>query len=641
MMRFCSLRVVLTAGMVTWLTCASLSGAGEREGAVNFSFDQVDIHTFIKLVGPNTGRKFVISDDVTGKITVVSPRVTRAQVYPLLLSILESAGCSVVEEGRMHRVVRIPDRTSPVVPVVGEKERLPPGGMVMKVFRLEHVSAAQVKKTLDTKMGGAKSGRVAAVEETNHVIITDTAESIRRVEKLLAEIDRPGLARVTEVVPLKTAGAEELAAQLSRAVYESESRGEQLKRRLPAVPGSREPAPQGTGVVASPHSNSLILVGPPNRIAALKKIIAKMDVEPPAGRGRLNAVFLKYISAEEAAKSITALLSKTSSTEKGGKRRGRIAIEASAANNALLVDASKADYDEVRRLVEQLDQPVDQVYIEVVIAEVSNSDSFEWGVDMTIMNKTGDDIVLGGSTLADGGSSLLNMVQNGISPRGLTAGLALNASRDVSGNLVTDSPSVVNIDALRKIGKFRIRSNPSLVTQNNREANVSIVNDIPILKSKVEGTGDSREIIQNIERMDVGIKLKITPHIVSANEIRMVLNPSIEAVIDRGPAGTDFAPTIARREVTTTVTVPDGKTVVIAGLTQQDKRKVVRRVPILGWIPILGLLFRDTYEVMEKTNVLIFVTPRIIKDAASAAQLRGELEKKTKLSADEQENGSK
>ncbi|MFC1463138.1 type II secretion system protein GspD, partial [Verrucomicrobiota bacterium] len=314
-------------------------------------------------------------------------------------------------------------------------------------------------------------------------------------------------------------------------------------------------------------------------------------------------------------------------------------IEASAANNALLVDAAKGDFEEVRRLVEQLDKAVDQVFIEVIIAEVSDSDSFEWGVDMNIMDKSGEDIVIGGMTLADGGSTLLNMVQNGISPRGLTAGLARSASRDASGNLVTDALSVLSIDALKRTGKFRIRSNPSLVTQNNREANVSIVNDIPILKSKVEGTGNSREVIQNIERMEVGIKLKLTPHIVSDKEVRLSLNPSIEAVIDQGPAGTDFAPTIARREVSTTVTVPDGQTVVIAGLTQRDKRKVVRRVPILGWIPLIGLLFRDTYEVMEKTNVLIFVTPRILKDAGAAEKLKAELEEKTRLSASEKENG--
>lgn len=638
-MRFHSLRHCLVVGAVVWLMCSPSLCAQQSNGTVNFSFDQVDIHTFVKLVGERTGRKFVISGDVKGKITVVSPRVTRSQVYPLFISILESAGCSVVEEGRIHRVVRIPDRVTPVVPVVGEKERLPLGGMIMKVFRLQHVSAAQIKKVLDAKMGGGKGGRVAAVEETNHIILTDTAESTRRIAKLLQEIDRPGLARVIEVVPLEVAGAEALAGQLNRAIYESESRGEQLKRRLPPVPGSTDIAAQGTGVVASPHSNSIILVGPANKIASLKKIIAKMDVEAPPGRGRLNAIFLKYVSAEEAAKSITALLAKAAgATDKGAKKRGRIAIEASAANNALLVDAAKGDYDEVRRLVEQLDKPVDQVHIEVIIAEKSASDSFEWGVDMTAMNKSGDDIVIGGMTLADGGSSLLNMVQSGISPRGLTAGLALNASRSSTGSLVTDSPAVVNIDAMKKSGKFRIRSNPSLVTQNNREAHVSIVNDIPILKSKVEGTGDSREVIQNIERMDVGIKLKLTPHIISDKEIRMALNPSIEAVIDPGPAGTEFAPTIARREVTTTVTVPNGRTVVIAGLTQKDSREVVRRVPILGWIPLIGLLFRDTYEVEEETDVVIFVTPRIIKDAASAERLKSEMEKKTRLSAREKED---
>ncbi len=178
-------------------------------------------------------------------------------------------------------------------------------------------------------------------------------------------------------------------------------------------------------------------------------------------------------------------------------------------------------------------------------------------------------------------------------------------------------------------------SETSLQAQNNKPADLSVVNEIPVLTSKIQGgSGTSRDVIQNIDRIDVGVKLKITPHIIPGNRISMDLNPSIEAVIDNGPSDTEFTPTIARRQVNTTVSVDDGRTIVIAGLTRRDKRKVERRVPLLGSIPILGWLFRHLETVDERTDIIIFVTPSIVSDQKSANALRKHWEEKTGLKKD-------
>jgi general secretion pathway protein D len=153
------------------------------------------------------------------------------------------------------------------------------------------------------------------------------------------------------------------------------------------------------------------------------------------------------------------------------------------------------------------------------------------------------------------------------------------------------------------------------------------------LKSTIAGgSGSARDVIQNIERMDVGIKLSLTPQIVPGGEVRMTLNTGIEAVIDPGPAG-QFSPTIAKREVQTTVTVPDGQVIVIAGLTREDETRSVKRVPYLGAIPLLGRLFSRTVESKEKTNLLILVTPRIVRDERTAARVVEEWRGKTGLEA--------
>ncbi|MDA0990252.1 MAG: hypothetical protein O3A51_05820, partial [Verrucomicrobia bacterium] len=348
-----------------------------------------------------------------------------------------------------------------------------------------------------------------------------------------------------------------------------------------------------------------------------------------------------YIEAEDAAKSLKALLAQDDKAAAGKAVRRDIAIEANAANNALLVDATPGDFEVVRKLVEQLDRVPEQVHIEVLIAELSVGENIDFGVSMAAVDlpgTPGDSVLQGSSTLSDDTGALLDIVQRGIFPGGLSVGVAHGSRLDAEGNVVVGYPGLINLNAIKHDTRFDIRSNPSLMAQNNKEAFVSIVNEIPILTSTIEGgSGTSRDVIQNIERVDVGIKLKLTPHIIPGGEVQMDLNPSIEAVIDSGPEGTPFAPTIAKREVSTTVTVRDGEVIVIAGLTREDRTESVRKIPVLGSLPLVGWLFRRTVEGHEKTNLLIFVTPTIIQNSSDASAIRESMIKQTGISYDEQD----
>ncbi|MBA4389226.1 MAG: type II secretion system protein GspD [Verrucomicrobia bacterium] len=623
--------------------------AGQKpaeDGIISFNFDQVDVGTFVKLVSDITKKRFVMGEGVKGKITVVSAPVNHKDVYPLFVSILESSGFSVVQDGELHRIVAVPKRDTESTPVLGPDEPTPKQGLITKILRMTNVSAGEVRRALESKVGGGKTGSLAAIEETNHILVTDTAENVRRIEKIVAEIDKPGQSRMTEVLSLQFAVADEIASQLNIAMAESESRAEQLKNRLPAVAGTGAGYRRSGGVVAAPHSNSLILVGTPSQIEEFRKMIKLMDVDSPAGRTRLNAVFLKYISAEACAKSINSLLMKSSGFMAGpkgelsGAGKMRIAIEADPANNALLVDGSPSDFDSLKKLITQLDLPPQQVHITVIIAEVSASTNYNLGVEMAAVDmpgKVGDTAMQGSLRLGDSTSeSLMSSIQQGVFPRGLSVGLAQGIGLDAQGGVTVSHPGAINIDALKKIGKVNIRSSTSLEAQNNKEATVNIVNQIPILKSTVSaGSGTARDIIQNIERMDVGIKLKLTPHIIPGGEVQMELAPSIEAVIDPGPAGTQYTPTIAKRDVTTTVTVPDGKMIIIAGLTREDTTKMVKKIPVLGSIPLLGLLFRHTVETSEKTDMIIFVTPKIVSEISAAEKVMEDMQKSTGIRANE------
>lgn len=602
-----------------------------------FNFEQVDIRMFTQLVGQFTGQRFVVADDVDGKITVVSPRVARAEAYRLFVAVLESAGHTVVVDGDVHRVVKLPARGTGMGTVVGQGATTPEAGLITRILHLEHVTASEMRKLLEAHI--ERKEAVSALDETNHLVVTDTASTIRRIEEIVRELDQPGSARVTEVVALQHADAAKLAQQLGAAMAETQTRAEQLLQRIPATGGATAapPALRAPTIVAAEHANRLVLSGTARQIQSLKDLIAQMDVDAPTGRSHLNALFLNYIKSEDAAKSITSLLEKAAARNPDSASVRRIAVEASSGNNALLVDAAPQDFEGVRQLVAALDVPPKQVHITVMIAEVAESSGLTLGVEMTALalpegvgDRTGAGATrLGGSSTTEG---MLDKLQQGIFGSGLSIGVAQGAYVNADGNVVSGYPGFININAIKQDGRVKILSETSLGAQNNQEASVGIVDEIPILESTIQGgSGASRDVIQNIKRTDVGVKLRMVPHIVPGDQVRVELEPSIEAVTSSGDASTQFAPTIAKRTVSTTVTVPDGRTIVIAGLTRTDTVRNRRKVPLLGDIPLLGWLFRWDTEEEAKTNILIFVTPRIVSTMEDADEVRAGLEAKTGL----------
>ena len=595
------------------------------------ALDRVKVEAFAQLLSDATGRPFAVAGDIDAFFTVIVPGgetldLPAADVYAFGLSVLASAGLSVVDEGGSCRIVRLPEGGGlSVGSAVGDGQA--GSGLVTRVFRLEHAAADDIRRVLEG--GGGRKGWIAVLESSNHLVVTDTARTLERVAALVAELDRPGLARVTDVVTLKFADADALARQLNAAMQQMPPQeGPQLAARLQGAAAGTAQA-RGALAVAAPHANSVILIGTTAQLQECRDLIARLDIDLPTGRGHLNAIALQYLKADDAAKSLTALLDKSAAKSADGKGVRRIAVESSPANNALLVDAAPTDFEVVRALIEQLDRAPEQVHISVLIAEVSDSRGFTWGVGLTALTaptKRGDTAYSAGTRLSpDAGDPLLEKAAVAILPQGLTAAISHASGVGADGNLIVNYPGIISIEALKSNGDVEILSETALQAQNNVEASLSIVDEIPILKSTIEGgSGTARDVIQNIERQEVGVKLKLLPHVIPGGLVRMDLNPSIESVISSGSSTTEFTPTIAKRSASTTVTVPDGETIVIAGLTRKDTQKIDKRIPLLGDIPLLGWLFRYTSEVEKTANLLILVTPTIIRtpaDAQSSAQV--------------------
>lgn len=461
--------------------------ASVDDAFVNFSFDQVDIRFLVKLVGDLTGRRFVIDKIIDDKITVVTPpQIPVSEVYPLFLAILEAGGCAVVERDGIYHVIAREPRLTPVAPVLRMGEPTPREGIITKVIHITNLNVVDLRKVLESMVAQGKTGGLGVLEATNHLIITDNADNIRRIEQIIEQIDKPGMARVTEIVALKYAAAQNMANELNRAISGASAKrdtpGERLRRRLPKADGSPM-IPGDALVVAAPHSNSLILVGTPAQVADLKRIIARMDTEPQTGHGHLKAIFLKYMSSDDAAKSLTSLLAKGVDKPQNQK----ISIESNIANNALLVDASPQDYEMVRELVLQLDRPPRQVLVEVMFAEMTLKKGSDIGVEFLAGGSPdqGSTIAVGGMRTAEGEDQLMAQVISGIVPYGLTFGIAKGSYVDPDGKVIPYFPALVNVNAMKQITKFNILSNIPLLTQNNQPAGVTIGKNIPILKSTV------------------------------------------------------------------------------------------------------------------------------------------------------------
>ena len=637
----------LVPGVVAWALAAGPASAETAEGPaadpvsapaaaavagpeVQFNFEQADIRLVTQIVGKITGKKFVVPEGVTGKVTILTQgAIPVDEVYPLYLNMLEASGYTVAERGGVFQVMALTG--GPALPSgsgVG-------GGLVTKLIPLKNVNAAEIKKSFEPLVRGGKEGALEVFLPSNHLIVTDTAANVARLESLVAELDKPGSGGAVEMVALKYASAEDVAEQLRATFGATDSAVNKINRHFQQVAGGTGELPTDFTVVAAPQANSLILVGMPMQIAETKRIIEKMDVENPNGFGRLNAVFLKYLSAEEASKSLNALLGKAPATEGAAVQRD-IAIEPSVANNALLVDASPQDFEYVRRLVERLDVVPQQVLVEVLIAEVNMEQGLdlgvEWfGIDQPEGSGTG---AFGRSRYGDS-DSMMDLLTEGAFPQGLAMGILSGTFTGPDGKTYNQIP--LYLKAVAGDRDLKILSNIPLWAQNNLEASVSVVENIPILKSSVEGSGSDRDFIQNIERLDVGIKLKLTPHVNPDREIQLDLNPSIESVVEESSDTLKYTPTISKREVKTTVTIPDRTTVILSGLIREDTSKIATKVPLLGDIPFLGALFRSTSDAKKRTNLLIFVTPRIVTDMKLAEQEKARLERATSLEGATQE----
>ncbi len=601
----------------------SLLSAAVQAQTVDFSGDpdeelvlnlrDAEINGLIEIVSQETGINFIVDPRVRGQVNVVSGQpVKRGELYNLFLGVLKTYGFAAVtgEDG----VVRILPEVQAKENEVSNLQSSSRGDeIITHVINVKHVSAGQLVRILRPLV--PKGGHLAAAAESNSLIIADTAANVRRIQGLIERIDQESMEDF-EIIALEHAAASDVVRVLQ--TLDAPTPGEDFTKR--------------PGIIADQRTNTVILRGDPQSRSSLRDIIERLDM--PAGDGATQVHYLAYAKAEEVAEVLRGIVEgralpgggagiQTSGgigATGGGldSQQAGIRVQAHESTNSVVIYGPAELSREMASIIRQLDIRRAQVLVEAVIAEVSYDRAKELGVQWGIGSENGGVGIINFNRAAAGG--ILNVAAGTsafidgsvTAPPSLGNGLSLGGFGSIGSTQIA-----LLVNALQGDSSSNILSTPSLMTLDNEEAEIHVGQNVPFIVGRsIEQSGQA---FDTIERQDVGIKLRITPQINEGSAVRLEIEQEVSQI---AAGATDAADIITnKRSLKTTVMVDDNQLIVLGGLIDDQLVETRDKVPGLGDIPYLGRLFRYDTARTEKRNLMVFLRPVIIRDAATAADM--------------------
>lgn len=583
------------------VTCGAVA-QGEK-GTVQFDFQDAKLRAVIEAVAKSTGRNFLVDPRVKGKVTVVGPsRLTTEEAYEVFQSVLAVNGFVTVEGDGVTKIVPKEEGKQRSLPLSeGEEEG---DQMVTRVLRVEHVPAQRMVPVLRPLL--PSHGHLVAYSDTNALIITDHAENVQRLTNIVRRLDRPGESGEVEVVPLVHASAEEMAEILGQ-LYQGKKGQDDGGTEL--------------SVLSDPRTNNLIIKGSKATREEIKKLAEQLD-SPTGSGGNVRVMYLENADAETLVEILEQVIAKQA--EEQGKSSGRddVAIHADKQTNAVVIRASKSAFQTIEKVVDRLDIRRLQVYVEALIAEVASTRASEFGIQWQATDGLkGDNRGAVGGTSFNIGTDIQDVAQN---PSAAGSGLSVgyvNGSIDLGGEAGEVLSLGGLVRALETDTNSNVLSTPNLLTMDNQEAEIVVGQNVPFVTGSYSQTGSNNDNatnpFQTIERKDVGLTLRLTPQITEGSSVKMDIYQEVSSVTRQASNAADIITN--KRSLDTTVVAENGEMIVLGGLIKTDRNKQQQMVPILGRIPLLGNLFR--YETVEnqKTNLMVFLRPKIIRKNADMA----------------------
>jgi general secretion pathway protein D len=581
------------------------AGADPNE-LISVNFDNVEIRTVLKTIGEITGINFIPHDSVTGTVTVMSPTPIRlGDLYAFLQSILDVHGYATVEMDNAVKVVPKAEATKSHSQVrVGSD----PAAMartdaiVRQIIPLKYAEAAEISDIITPIL--SPGAQIATYPRTNSLLITDTSANINHIAEVIRRLDVEGSQEKVLVFPLTHASAQTMSEQILRILEKSKTPGGggPPMARLP-VPGLPALGP-GPRVLPDDRTNSLIVIATEQDAQIVKGLVQQLDIERPAGMDRVHVVYLKNADANEVSRSLERALNTMKLAGAVPVTPGpQIQVTPDGSTNALVIVAPPSDFEVISQIIEKLDIVREQVLVEMLILEISDENLRQLGVDWSTLG-------------APSPNGTRGFAATNLGPRvdflsGAAQGLSLGAWKFAGGT--TQIAAILN--AMQAQSGVNILSTPHILASNHRKAKIVVgENRAFVNQSRITETTDPAQptVIKSFEYKDVGITLDITPHVSQGGTIRLDLKAEFTKLIDDVTNAASDTPTTAKRTASTVVTMSSGATVVIGGLIRDDTVKTTKKVPLLGDIPGLGLLFQSQSSHIQKTNLLLFITPQIM-----------------------------
>ena len=601
---------------------AAESATEPPERYVTIDFENVDINLFIKYISELTGKNFIIDKAVRGNVTIVSPtKISVDEAYKVFESVLEVQGFAAVPAGSIIKIVPSADARSKSVETGFKKDTGEISDkIVTQLIPLKYADPEELKRLFTPLV--SKNSVVISYPSTNLLIVTDVLSNIDRLLQIIKQIDVAENVAEISVIPIQNATASDVATILDSIFQGSSSRRapatRTTRRRTPAQaqPDETGPALGEVSIIADERTNSLIIIASAFDTVKVKNLVAILDKEIPRGTGNINVYYLQHANAEELTQVLTALPEKTDTPAEVGKApvisKG-VEIVADKATNSLVITANKADYAVLENVIKTLDIPRRMVYLEALIMEVKAEKDFAVGVEWVGGFTYGDDkgIVFGGSRSGDGSS--LPSLDNPSLPKGFSMGL-VNEFIEINGQTFPSISAILN--AYKQDSDVHIISTPQILTTDNEEAEIKVGENVPYITSRQEN--QTLNDFSNYEYKDVGVTLKITPQINQENVVRLQVYVEVIKIKNEGVALATNTPTTFKRTAQTTVIIQDNNTLVIGGIIGDDVSDNLYKVPLLGDIPGLGWLFKTQSQTVDRVNLYIFLTPRIIRNPAEA-----------------------
>ena len=601
---------------------AAESATEPSERYVTIDFENVDINLFIKYISELTGKNFIIDKAVRGNVTIVSPtKISVDEAYKVFESVLEVQGFAAVPAGSIIKIVPSADARSKSVET-GFKEDTGEisDKIVTQLIPLQYADPEELKRLFTPLV--SKNSVVISYPSTNLLIVTDVLSNIDRLLQIIKHIDVAENVAEISVIPIQNATASEVATTLDSIFQGSSSRRapatRTTRRRTPAQaqPEETGPALGEVNIIADERTNALIIIASAFDTVKVKNLVAILDKEVPPGSGNINVYYLQHANAEELTTVLMALPEKSDTPAEVGKApvisKG-VEIVADKATNSLVITANKADYAVLESVIKKLDTPRRMVYLEALIMEVNAEKDFAVGVEWVGGFTYGNDkgIVFGGSRNADGSS--LPSLDNPSLPKGFSMGL-INEFIEINGQTFPSISAILN--AYKQDSDVHIISTPQILTTDNEEAEIKVGENVPYITSRQEN--QTLNDFSNYEYKDVGVTLKITPQINQEGVVRLQVYVEVIKIKNEAVALATNTPTTFKRTAQTTVIIQDSNTLVIGGIIGDDVSDTIYKVPLLGDIPGLGWLFKTQSQTVDRVNLYIFLTPRIIRNPAEA-----------------------